>query len=473
MIMRIAMLLIPVIVCIELAKCDAPVKVLIVTGGHPFEEKAFFDMFRAMPTVSFTHAALGGDAEKLFKPEQAKNYDALVFYDMNQSCNAYLDDLFALLKQGKGAVFVHHAIGSCPDSLEYGYMLGGRARFGRPPGSALVTSKFFGSTKYRAHVEDPSDPITSGMADFDVTDEVYANFFVNTDARVLLTSNSPISGKALAWSWRYQQSPVVYVQLGHDHVTYENPSYRKFVERAVLWVSGRLPGAATTTASAGERLYHSMGCGACHGNDARGARGPDLRGAVLWSRSDAQQHVYKAVKEGVKGTEMPDYGHASDHDIAALIEFLGRPATAAGQSLAGDRRRGRELFRGLGCGGCHGAAGEGGLLGPELTSIIRTKGFEHLKNAVRTPAKELRFDYTPISVVAKDGRTFSGVRRNEDSFSLQMVDRSGSLHLFLKHELRSITHDRKSLMPVYDEIQLPSSALEDLLAYLHLPKEPR
>jgi hypothetical protein len=28
-----------------------------------------------------------GEAEKFFKPEQAKNYDALVFYEMNQNCS--------------------------------------------------------------------------------------------------------------------------------------------------------------------------------------------------------------------------------------------------------------------------------------------------------------------------------------------------------------------------------------------------
>ena len=251
-----------------------PVRILIVTGGHPFEEKAFYDMFRSMPNVSFTHAVLGVDAEGFFKPVQAKAYDALVFYDMNQNCSAYLDDLFSLLKQGKGAVFLHHAVGSCPDSLEYGYMVGGRARFGRPPGSMINTSKFLGNTSYRAHIEDPHDPITSGMADFDVTDEVYSNFFVNTDTRVLLTSNNPASGKPLAWSWRYQASPIVFIQLGHDHVTYENSNYRTLVERAILWVAGRLSNPATVARTDdGEKLYQSLGCAACHGNDARGAAG--------------------------------------------------------------------------------------------------------------------------------------------------------------------------------------------------------
>ncbi len=52
-----------------------------------------------------------------------------------------------------------------------------------------------------------------------------------------------------------------------------------------------------------------------------------------------------------------------------------------------------------------------------------------------------------------------------------MVDRSGAFHLFLKEELRTVKHERKSLMPAYDESQLPSDALVDLLTYLQDPND--
>jgi putative heme-binding domain-containing protein len=444
-----------------------PLKILIVTGGHPFEEKAFFDMFRAIPNVSYTHAVLGGEAERLMKPEEAKNYDALVFYDMNQKCDGYLDDLFALMERGKGAVFLHHALGSCSESLEYGYMLGGRARFGKPPGSTIDTTRFAGNTSYRAHIEDQNHPITGGMSDFDVTDEVYSKYFVNTHAHILLTTNHPSSGKPIAWSWKYRQSPVVYIQLGHDHVTYENPNYRKLVERSLRWVAGKTP---TNAGASGERLYFSLGCPACHGNDARGSRGPNLRGSVLWSRSDAQQHAFDVIKHGVKGTEMPAYPGTSDNEIIELVAYLGRVPSDGKRASSGDARRGSKLFRLLECARCHGPEGRGDLLGPELASVLRAKGPDHLRNAVRQPTKELPFNHTPIAVVAKDGRRFTGIRRNEDSFSLQMVDGLGDIHLFLKEELRTITHERKSLMPQYDESQLPSNALADLFAYLQTVK---
>ncbi|MBI3684049.1 MAG: ThuA domain-containing protein [Acidobacteria bacterium] len=445
-----------------------PLKILLITGGHPFEEDAFTEMFRSIKNVSFTHVRLGGDAERKLKPEEAKTYDALVFYDMNQRCEAYLNDLLALMEQGKGAVFLHHAIGSCPDNAEYGYLVGGRARFGKPPGSAITTAKFKANTSYRAHIEDRNSAITMGMSDFDVTDEVYSNYFVNTDAHVFLTSDNPLSARQLAWTWQYKKSPIVYIQLGHDHVTYENPSYRSLVERAIFWVSGRLANTAGTAVTMpGEKLYGSLGCAPCHGNDARGARGPDLKSPVLWSRGDAKQHVVDVIKNGVRGTEMPPYANvAADWEIRELATFLGRSALASRKAISADVRRGREVYHSVGCAECHGPTGREGSLGPELTSLVTSKGVDYLKRKIRQPGSDTPFNYATVSVVTKDGRHLTGVRRNEDTFSLQMVDRSGRLHLFLKDELRNVIHERKSMMPAYDESRLPPDALLDLLAYL-------
>jgi len=448
-----------------------PVKVLLITGGHPYEENAFMDAFRSMKSVSVTHVALGGEAEKKLKPEEAKKYDVLVFYDMFQQCAPYLADLQSLLEQGKGTVFLHHALGSCSGDLEYGFMLGGRARFDSDDPKATL-SHFKGETSYRAHIEDPNNPITAGMSDFDVNDEVYSNYFVDTDAHVFLTTDNPNSGRQLGWTWQYGKSRVAYLQLGHDHVTYENPNYRKIVERSILWVSGRLSAPATADApgeeksAEGAKLYESLGCGACHGQDARGGRGPDLRSQALWSRSDAQQHVFDTIKGGVKGSEMPSFAKsATEQDIGNVVSFLQRLESGAYAPIAGDVNHGREVFQSAGCAGCHGPTGTGGALGPELASVIRSKGVDYLKSEIRQPST-VPFNYAAVSVVTKDGKHIAGRRCNEDTFSLQIVDRSGNLHMFLKDELKQVVYEKKPLMPSYDETQLSPQSLLDTLAFL-------
>jgi len=68
--------------------------------------------------------------------------------------------------------------------------------------------------------------------------------------------------------------------------------------------------------------------------------------------------------------------------------------------------------------------------------------------------------------VTKDGKTIRGVLRNEDSFSIQLMDLDETLHLLLKKGLREITHEGQSLMPAYNEDLLNKDQLRDLVAYL-------
>ena len=72
--------------------------------------------------------------------------------------------------------------------------------------------------------------------------------------------------------------------------------------------------------------------------------------------------------------------------------------------------------------------------------------------AVSPPARRPRAGgaaRAPATVVVKtrDGREIRGVRRNEDTFSLQMIDASGQLHLLDKTTLASVTVENTSLHP--------------------------
>src|SRR2546422_763119 len=60
---------------------DKPVRVLIITGGHPFQEGPFLEIFSSIHSITFEHAKYGAGAEAKFKPEAATNYDVFVFYD--------------------------------------------------------------------------------------------------------------------------------------------------------------------------------------------------------------------------------------------------------------------------------------------------------------------------------------------------------------------------------------------------------
>ena len=68
--------------------------------------------------------------------------------------------------------------------------------------------------------------------------------------------------------------------------------------------------------------------------------------------------------------------------------------------------------------------------------------------------------------MTKDGHTFTGVRINEDAFSIQFRDLSNQFHSFWKNELSDIVKEpKRSVMPSYQSI-LTIAELDDLLAYL-------
>lgn len=122
---------------------------------------------------------------------------------------------------------------------------------------------------------------------------------------------------------------------------------------------------------------------------------------------------------------------------------------------------GRSLFR-IACATCHGIDARGGR-GPDLT----LGEFAHyLAESLRDPEKEIADGYQTVVAVTEQGRRIICVGRNEDTFSLQMMDADEQLHLLLKRDLREVVHEPGSLMPRYDEDAIDERELQDLVAYL-------
>jgi len=151
-------------------------------------------------------------------------------------------------------------------------------------------------------------------------------------------------------------------------------------------------------------------------------------------------------------------------------------AVLAAQQPAGPAA-GEALFFGkAGCSGCHEVNGRGGVTGPDL-SAAGTRSPDTLLAKIRNPnitAAPVPGGRGGVSIVVakmKDGREIRGVRRNEDTFSLQMVDASGQLHLLDKRGLAEVRNENRSLMPADYATRLSTQELESLVAYLATLKE--
>ena len=227
----------------------------------------------------------------------------------------------------------------------------------------------------------------------------------------------------------------------------------------------------------GASLFRSN-CSPCHGVNARGGgRGPDLTSG-RWRHGGTDAEMFRTISDGVPGTEMPANGF-EDSEIWAIVAYL-KSLAPTKRAVTGDVKKGEAIFWDqAACGSCHMVRGRGGRLGPDLSRVAAARSAEYLEESVREPSKELSdglvdpnnhygnpLVYDTVTVVTKSGERVKGVAKNEDTFSIQMMDMRQQLRVFLKKDLAEVKHERVSLMPAYSEDQLSGEQLRDLVAYL-------
>jgi putative heme-binding domain-containing protein len=220
-------------------------------------------------------------------------------------------------------------------------------------------------------------------------------------------------------------------------------------------------------------------CSPCHGLNAKGGgRGPDLT-AGHWVHGSTDADLFRTVTRGVPGTEMPANA-LDDPEVWAILAYVRSLAPAKTEAVSGDPAKGKKIFwETEGCSTCHMVRGRGGVLGPDLSRVGEARSADYLIDSIRQPSKELSTGmldpnnhyglplvFDTVTVVTPDGQKIVGVAKNEDTFSLQLIDTNQQLQFFLKKNLREVTHERKSLMPTYSEDMLKPTELQDLVAYL-------
>src|SRR2546430_850178 len=70
-----------------------------------------------------------------------------------------------------------------------------------------------------------------------------------------------------------------------------------------------------------------------------------------------------------------------------------------------------------------------------------------LREGLLKPSARITDGYQGVTATALDGAKISGVARNNDDFSIQILDAKGDLHLLSKAKLRDVLFQKNSLMP--------------------------
>lgn len=216
---------------------------------------------------------------------------------------------------------------------------------------------------------------------------------------------------------------------------------------------------------AGRTLFNKT-CTGCHGIDGtEGSRGPELGGTRRYFRlSDGA--IFGVVKNGIPGTAMPNMGLADD-DAWRIVAFIRNlRGTASDNIVPGNPEQGMAIFKGKGgCLQCHMIRGEGGTIGPDISSIGAQVSLAHLREEL-TQDLPIPPGYAPVQVVGPRGEAITGIARNDDDFSIQILDERNKLHLYDKSDLRSIIYAKHSLMPHDFDKRLTPEEFQDLLAML-------
>ena len=239
---------------------------------------------------------------------------------------------------------------------------------------------------------------------------------------------------------------------------------------AVLLGAQSEPPAVNPLAGNADAIQSGMGlfrsrCADCHGMDARGVRGPDL--TQVWASGRTDGGLFRTLRRGVPGTEMPSVGpRTPDDEIWKILAYLKTIAAPTASDVeVGNAQNGERVFRAQ-CAGCHRVDGTGGRLGPDLSRIGVARARGAIVRRVRGATEDFLEGYQPVIITLKNGQTVRGVRKNGDLFSVQIMDGRERIQGYLKSDVREVVDGKASAMPVFGVDRLNESDLNDVLAYL-------
>ncbi len=221
------------------------------------------------------------------------------------------------------------------------------------------------------------------------------------------------------------------------------------------------PRTSPADVEAGKKTFHSH-CSPCHGYNAEGAIGPNLAAGRFYHGS-TDRDLYRNISQGIPGTEMPGIFYNGDRvwQLVAFIRSLHQPDVRP----PGDAARGQTVYASSGCAGCHRINGQGGSLGPDLSSVGAARSVAYLRESIVSPDASVDRRYWLASFQDPAGKKMSGFVLNQDTYTLQIMDLKSQLHSYDKASIHGLTIEKRSAMPSYRD-RLTNDQLTDLVAYL-------
>jgi type 1 glutamine amidotransferase len=226
-------------------KAPGGARVLLLSGGqrqhHGYRDQAFYLANLLEDTKKF-EVTIVEDAAILESPGLQKYDLVIVSADRRDPefkfTKGQQEALFQFVKSGHGYVSIHGADNAPQDWLpEMKVMLGGIfSHFGQPDGKTKKGT-------YTIRVADSAHPITQGITDFEIKDELYYHVQMQPDVTPLVTTEYEGATWPVAWTRTFGKGRVFHTTLGHRDFGPEkddplrNPNLSKLIVQGVTWVA--------------------------------------------------------------------------------------------------------------------------------------------------------------------------------------------------------------------------------------------
>jgi type 1 glutamine amidotransferase len=107
----------------------------------------------------------------------------------------------------------------------------------------LLGGKYIGHEDYHettVKIVDAEHPITQGMSDFSIIDELYKLEYNPDPLHVLIEGVAEGTTYPVCWTRQYGKGRVVFFSLGHGSESFENKDFQRIVIRSVQWAAKQI-----------------------------------------------------------------------------------------------------------------------------------------------------------------------------------------------------------------------------------------
>ena len=188
------------------------------------------------------------------------------------------------------------------------------------------------------------------------------------------------------------------------------------------------------------------------GKMAKGAVAPDVINKLKQHRQPRVVELVHQQWGREKKTTTAEMKKQIDHLTGVIRQGTGSPY------------EGQKLF-GTACAGCHKLFGQGGQIGPDLTTFKRDD-LDNMLLSIVNPNAEIREGYENHLVTTKDGRTLSGFLADKDQRVVVLRGIDGMSITLPQEQIQEMKAAGLSLMPEGLLDSLSEQQIRDLFAYL-------